>query len=52
MNALASFEISGRRVGPDAPPFVIAEMWGNRNQSLERARSRSSRPLRRRARTR
>jgi N-acetylneuraminate synthase len=37
MNAPASFEIAGRRVGPDAPPFVIAEMSGNHNQSLERA---------------
>ncbi len=37
MNAPASFEIAGRRVGADAPPFVIAEMSGNHNQSLERA---------------
>lgn len=31
------FHIAGRRIGPDAPPFVIAEMSGNHNQSLERA---------------
>ena len=32
-----TFEIAGRRIGPDAPPFVIAEMSGNHNQSLDRA---------------
>jgi len=32
-----SFTIAGRPVGRDAPPFVIAEMSGNHNQSLERA---------------
>jgi N-acetylneuraminate synthase len=31
------FSIAGRAIGPDAPPFVIAEMSGNHNQSLERA---------------
>lgn len=31
------FEISGRAIGTSAPPFVIAEMSGNHNQSLERA---------------
>src|SRR4030095_2735596 len=31
------FSIAGRPIGPDAPPFVIAEMSGNHNQSLERA---------------
>jgi N-acetylneuraminate synthase len=31
------FSIAGRTIGPDAPPFVIAEMSGNHNQSLERA---------------
>ena len=30
-------EICGHRIGTDAPPFVIAEMSGNHNQSLERA---------------
>ncbi|MGH8616792.1 MAG: pseudaminic acid synthase [Burkholderiales bacterium] len=29
--------IGERRVGPDEPPFVIAEMSGNHNQSLDRA---------------
>ncbi|GGG25359.1 pseudaminic acid synthase [Pontibacter amylolyticus] len=29
--------IAGRMVGPDYKPFVIAEMSGNHNQSLERA---------------
>ncbi len=29
--------IAGRFIGPDAPPFVIAEMSGNHNQSLDRA---------------
>lgn len=32
-----SFFIGERRIGLDAPPFVIAEMSGNHNQSLERA---------------
>lgn len=32
-----AFTIAGRRIGPDAPPFVIAEMSGNHNQSLDRA---------------
>lgn len=29
--------IAGRVVGKEAPPFIIAEMSGNHNQSLERA---------------
>ena len=29
--------ISNRVIGPNSPPFVIAEMSGNHNQSLERA---------------
>ena len=33
----AGFTVCGRRIGPDAPPFVIAEMSGNHKQSLERA---------------
>lgn len=32
-----TFRIGERAVGPDAPPFVIAEMSGNHNQSLDRA---------------
>ena len=30
-------QIAHRKIGHDAPPFVIAEMSGNHNQSLERA---------------
>lgn len=30
-------QIVQREIGPDAPPFVIAEMSGNHNQSLDRA---------------
>ena len=35
----ATFEmtIADRKVGPDHPPFIIAEMSGNHNQSLSRA---------------
>ena len=29
--------IAGRKIGRDQPPFIIAEMSGNHNQSLERA---------------
>lgn len=29
--------IAGRKIGPANPPFIIAEMSGNHNQSLERA---------------
>lgn len=31
------FTIQGRLIGPSSPPFVIAEMSGNHNHSLERA---------------
>lgn len=31
------FEISGHWIGADRPPFVIAEMSGNHNKSLDRA---------------
>ena len=32
-----SFKIGSRQVGLDHPPFIIAEMSGNHNQSLDRA---------------
>lgn len=32
---MTSFKIGQRVIGPDAPPFIIAEMSGNHNQSLE-----------------
>jgi pseudaminic acid synthase len=32
-----NIKIAGRPIGPGHPPFVIAEMSGNHNQSLERA---------------
>lgn len=32
-----NFKIGQRIVGPDATPFIIAEMSGNHNQSLDRA---------------
>lgn len=32
-----TFNIAHRRIGLDAPPFIIAEMSGNHNQSLDRA---------------
>jgi N-acetylneuraminate synthase len=35
----AAFTIAARPVGPEHPPFVIAELSGNHNQSLERARA-------------
>jgi pseudaminic acid synthase len=32
-----SFEINGRTIGPEAPPYVIAEMSGNHNGDIARA---------------
>src|SRR5450830_922902 len=32
-----TFQIGNRFVGPNHPPFIIAEMSGNHNQSLDRA---------------
>ncbi|MBC8791956.1 MAG: pseudaminic acid synthase [Tagaea sp. CACIAM 22H2] len=32
------FEIAGRRIGPEYPPYVIAEMSGNHNGDIERAK--------------
>ena len=29
--------INNKKIGPNQPPFIIAEMSGNHNQSLERA---------------
>jgi pseudaminic acid synthase len=34
---MAEFMIGGRAIGAGSPPFVIAEMSGNHNHSLERA---------------
>jgi pseudaminic acid synthase len=34
---MSAFRIADRAIGLDCPPFVIAEMSGNHNQSLERA---------------
>jgi N-acetylneuraminate synthase len=34
---MSGFEIAGRRIGLAEAPFVIAEMSGNHNQSLDRA---------------
>ena len=33
----ATVTIAGRKIGPDQPPYVIAEMSANHNSSLERA---------------
>lgn len=32
-----SFTVAGRKIGLDQPPFIVAEMSGNHNCSLERA---------------
>ena len=37
MNSLIDITIAGKKIGLNHPPFVIAEMSGNHNQSLERA---------------
>ncbi|HEX2852290.1 MAG TPA: pseudaminic acid synthase [Opitutaceae bacterium] len=37
MSNRSSFTIAGRPIGPNHPPFVIAEMSGNHNQSIDRA---------------
>lgn len=34
---MIEFEVMGRKIGLNHPPFIIAEMSGNHNQSLERA---------------
>lgn len=33
----SEYKIAGRVIGPDHPPFIIAEMSGNHNQSFDRA---------------
>ena len=37
MNSQTDITISSKKIGLNHPPFVIAEMSGNHNQSLERA---------------
>ena len=37
MNGTQEFRLGEHIVGPTRPPFVIAEMSGNHNQSLDRA---------------
>ncbi|MFZ4526165.1 MAG: pseudaminic acid synthase [Chlorobium sp.] len=37
MNKSTHIHIAGRQIGNRQPPFIIAEMSGNHNQSLERA---------------
>lgn len=37
MATSATIEIAGRPIGPDHPPFVICELSGNHNGSLDRA---------------
>jgi len=34
---MKTIKIAGHKIGPNHPPFVIAEMSGNHNQSLARA---------------
>jgi sialic acid synthase SpsE len=34
---ITSLQIGSRLIGADQPPFIIAEMSGNHNQSLDRA---------------
>ena len=34
---MKQIQLQGRSIGPDTPPFIIAELSGNHNQSLDRA---------------
>ena len=36
---MSSFAIAGRAIGPDHPPYIVAELSGNHNGELERALS-------------
>ena len=37
MNSQIDITIAGKKIGSNCPPFIIAEMSGNHNQSLQRA---------------
>jgi N-acetylneuraminate synthase len=37
MSFKSKINIADRKIGPGHPPFIIAEMSGNHNQSLDRA---------------
>ena len=34
---MTEFEINGRAIGPENPPYIIAEMSANHNGSLDQA---------------
>ncbi len=37
MNRENEISVADKKIGPNHPPFIIAEMSGNHNQSLDRA---------------
>lgn len=37
MTHMNAFEISGRKIGPNYPPYIIAELSGNHNGDIDRA---------------